>query len=75
MFLFLKIVLAFRGRLVYVWFMNNKNSGQQVTHVVDPESGRLQQIVTPAQLRKILRAQGESLARPADFRPYDEWFV
>ena len=45
----------------------------QITHeVVD---GKLVQIVSPKTLRKILRQNGDTLARPKDFGPEDEWLV
>lgn len=47
----------------------------QITHVVDPDDGHLTQIVTAAELRRILRADGETLDRPDDFGPLDEWNV
>jgi hypothetical protein len=46
----------------------------QVTHVRD-DDGRYRQIVSPAELRRILRRDGESLARPSDFGDTDEWDV
>lgn len=47
----------------------------QITHRKDPETGRMIQVVTPATLRRILRRDGDSLARPRDFGPDDEWHV
>ena len=48
---------------------------QQITHRREPETGRMIQIVTPAELRKILRRNGDSFERPRDFRADDEWRV
>ena len=45
----------------------------ETTHVYDVERGGMRQIVPPWRLRQILRAQGESLSRPKDFGPNDEW--
>lgn len=47
----------------------------QVTHRRDPETGRMIQIVSAAELRRILRRDGESLARPDGFGDDDEWDV
>lgn len=33
------------------------------------------QIVSPSTLRRILRRDGETLAKPRDFGPDDEWDV
>jgi hypothetical protein len=49
--------------------------GQQITHRRDPDTGRMVQIVSPRDLRRILRRNGESTERPKDFRPDDEWNV
>lgn len=46
----------------------------EITHQKD-EDGNLQQIVTPARLREILDADGDSHERPRDFGPDDEWNV
>lgn len=45
----------------------------EITH--RNEDGRMVQIVTPERLTEILREQGESLSRPSDFGPKDEWEV
>lgn len=48
----------------------------QVTHVHDvDDQGRkyMRQCVSAAELRRILRRNGESLSRPKDFGPLDEW--
>jgi hypothetical protein len=48
----------------------------QVTHVNDhTPDGRpyLRQVVSPDELRRILRRDRESLERPKDFGPDDEW--
>ena len=45
----------------------------QTTHRVDPNDGHLAQIVTPAELRDVLDADGDNYDRPADFGPADEW--
>lgn len=47
----------------------------EITHRKDPETGALRQCVCPERLREILRADGESLDRPKDFGPQDEWDV
>jgi hypothetical protein len=51
----------------------------QKTHVPDrdPETGEtyLRQIASPRELRRILRASGDSVDRPKDFRPRDGWAV
>lgn len=47
----------------------------QITHQYDPETGNMKQIVTAKELRRMLRAAGESLVRPKDFGPNDEWFT
>lgn len=45
----------------------------QITHkTVD---GKLVQIVSAAEMRKILRQNGERIQRPKDFGPDDEWRV
>lgn len=53
-------------------------SAREITHVNDTdEQGRryLRQVVSAARLRQILRRDGESIRRPADFGPLDEWIV
>lgn len=45
----------------------------QVTHSVDPDTGRYMQIVTPAVLRAVLDAFGDDYSRPAWFAAGDEW--
>lgn len=47
----------------------------QVTHRRDPDTGAMVQIVSPAELRRVLRRDGDSLERPKDFRADDEWDV
>lgn len=47
----------------------------QITHRTDPETGALRQVVTPAELRAILDADGDSYERPAEFGDADEWDV
>lgn len=47
----------------------------QITHVRDPETGALRQVVTAEELRRILRRAGDSLSRPTDFTEDDEWCV
>jgi hypothetical protein len=47
----------------------------QVTHRRDPDTGAMLQIVSPAELRRVLRRNGDSLERPEDFRANDEWDV
>lgn len=44
----------------------------QITHRQDSD-GILRQIVSPAELRRILDADGEDYSRPNDFGPDDEW--
>lgn len=54
------------------------NAREQTTHVneVDDQGRRyLRQVVSAAELRRILRRQGESTARPKDFGPLDEWLA
>ena len=46
----------------------------QITHKQD-DNGIMRQLVTPAELRRMLRANGDTLSRPKDFAPDDEWFV
>lgn len=46
----------------------------QVTHEQD-DTGRMVQIVTPAQLRHILDAEGIGYERPDHFANDDEWKV
>lgn len=47
----------------------------EVTHQVDPVTGRLIQIVSAARLTEILRRDGETMDRPKHFGPADEWDV
>lgn len=50
----------------------------QITHVraiADDGVSYLRQVVSAATLRRILRAAGDSTARPKDFGPRDEWHV
>ena len=47
----------------------------QVTHRRDPETGAMVQTVSPAELRRVLRRDGDSLDRPKDFGVDDEWDV
>lgn len=47
----------------------------EITHQTCPYTGNLVQIVSPEDLLRILRRQGESLDRPKDFRPGDEWIL
>jgi hypothetical protein len=47
----------------------------QITHITDQETGKIVQIVSPEQLRKVLKKSGETLDRPKDFGPEDEWYV
>jgi len=47
----------------------------ETTHRADPDTGHLVQIVTPARLREILDADGESYDPPAEFGVDDEWEV
>lgn len=47
----------------------------QVTHRRDPDTGRMVQIVDGATLRRILRRSGDTLTRPADWGPDDEWYT
>jgi hypothetical protein len=46
----------------------------EITHQMD-EDGHMRQIVTARQLTEILREDGDSLDRPKDFGPDDEWDV
>lgn len=48
---------------------------REITHRVDRETGHVVQLVSPERLREILVADSESLARPKDFGPNDEWDV
>lgn len=48
---------------------------REVTHVVDKETGRYVQVVSPARLRAILDADGDDYSRPAHLSPDDEWDV
>ncbi len=45
----------------------------QITHRTDPDTGALVQVVSPAELRRVLLADGETLDRPAHLDPADEW--
>lgn len=45
----------------------------EITH--QPEDGRLRQIITAERLTEILLADGDTLDRPSDFGPRDEWHV
>lgn len=47
----------------------------EITHQPDPDTGRLVQIVSPERLTEILLDDGETLERPSDFGPDDEWYV
>ena len=47
----------------------------QITHRADPDTGHLVQIVPPAELRRILRRDGDTLERPDHFGAEDEWDV
>lgn len=47
----------------------------QITHRRAPDTGCMAQIVSAAELRRVLRSAGDSLRRPNDFRPGDEWYV
>lgn len=47
----------------------------EITHIVDADDGHMRQIVTPAELRRILDESGDNYLRPADFGPDDEWDV
>ena len=47
----------------------------QITHRADPDTGHLGQIVPPAELRRILRRDGDTLERPDHFGTEDEWDV
>lgn len=46
----------------------------EITHQPD-ENGVMRQIVSPARLREILDADGETYDKPTDFGPDDEWEV
>lgn len=46
----------------------------QITHQRD-ENGHLRQIVSAETLRNILIDSGDTLDRPKDFGPLDEWDV
>lgn len=48
--------------------MNN-----QITH--KNQDGKMVQIVSPETLRQILKKNGDSLQKPKDFGPDDEWIV
>jgi hypothetical protein len=45
----------------------------QITHVL--QDGHLVQVVSPAELKKELKRQGESLTKPRDWSEDDEWDV
>lgn len=45
------------------------------THRYDVDSGRLIQVVSPAELRAVLDTDGSSYSRPTDFIAADEWDV
>lgn len=45
----------------------------QITHVY--REGRMIQIVSPSELKKELKRQGETLSKPKDWSPNDEWDV
>lgn len=47
----------------------------EITHRRDPDTGHYVQVVTPARLREILHADGETHDRPKHFGPDDEWDV
>lgn len=47
----------------------------QITHRRDPETRCYVQIVSPEELRRILRDSGETLDPPSGFGPGDEWDV
>lgn len=47
----------------------------ETTHVTDPVTGHLRQIVSPERLREILDESGDDYSRPADFGDADEWDV
>jgi hypothetical protein len=47
----------------------------QITHRIDPETRAMVQLVTPTELRRILRRSGDTLDRPRGFGPADEWDV
>lgn len=46
----------------------------EITHRAD-DDGRMVQTVTPERLAAILSEAGDSLSRPDDFGPDDEWNV
>ena len=48
---------------------------REITHRVDRETKRVVQLVSAKRLRAILRKDGETLERPRDFGPDDEWDV
>lgn len=51
---------------------------RQITHVPDvDDNGQpyMRQVVSAEVLRRVLRQAGETLARPSDFGPRDEWIV
>lgn len=51
---------------------------REITHVPDTlhdGTPYLRQVVSAARLRAILRADGDTTARPADWGPNDEWVV
>lgn len=47
---------------------------KQITHRTD-ENGNLKQIVTAAELRRVLDQDGSSHDKPADWADADEWYV
>ena len=47
----------------------------QITHLPDPDTGAMRQIVSAAVLRAILCADGDSLSRPEDLGAEDDWDV
>jgi len=46
----------------------------ETTHIQD-DDGHLIQLVSPAELRRILDEDGDDYERPSDFGPNDEWIV
>ena len=46
----------------------------QITHMPD-DDGRYVQVVTPAELRAVLDAEGSDYSRPSWLGPDDEWDV
>ena len=47
----------------------------QVTHRWSEDEGRVVQVVTPDELRRVLDAEGCDYGRPDDFGDDDEWDV